>query len=145
MLRLDRNWFMASKPCPSKQIDSLAEAIADCPRAISLPEKPVTEIWPLVPVRTSLFFVHLNHESPVTGYGAAGIRLSAATDVRLQGSGVVSDGIVRALPYCHGLLIEDPLGHAAEMHLGSAREVRDVSRLAHAGRAWIRPPSERDR
>lgn len=116
----------------SKQIDSLAESIANGPRPTSLPPKPVTEIWPLIPLRTSLFFDHLNHESPVTGYGAAGIRLSAATDLRLQGSGVFSDGIMRALLYCHGLLIEDPLGHAAEMHLGSAREVRDVSRMSLA-------------
>lgn len=114
----------------SRQIDSLAEAILDDPRPPALPPKPVTEIWPLIPLRSSLFFDQLNHESPATGYGAAGIRLSAATDLRLRGTGIFSDGIMRALLYCHGLLIEDPLSHAAEMHLGSPKEVRDVSRLS---------------
>lgn len=112
------------------QLDSLAEAITSCPSPSSTPPKPVTEIWPLIPLRSSLFFDQLNHETPVLGYGTAGINLSAAMDLRLQGSGVFSDGIVRALLYCHGLLIEDPLAHAAEMHLGSPSNVRNISRLA---------------
>lgn len=111
------------------QIDLLAEAILDCPRARSLPRKPVTEIWPLIPLQSSLFFDHLNHQSSASDYAPAGINLSAATDLRLQGSGTFSDGIVRALLYCHGVLIDDPLSHCAERHLSSPREVREVTRL----------------
>lgn len=51
----------------SRQIDSLAEAILDAPRPPALPPKPVTEIWPLIPLRSALFFDQLNHESPATG------------------------------------------------------------------------------
>lgn len=110
------------------QLDSLAESILNLPRSEALPERPVTEIWPLVPLRASLFFDHLNNESPATDYSPSGIRLSAATDPRVGGTGEFSSGIVRALLYSHGLVIEDPLSHAAEMHLGQHRELREVTR-----------------
>ena len=47
-------------------VDALAGAILDSPRTATLPERPVTEIWPLVPLRASLFFDHANHSSPAT-------------------------------------------------------------------------------
>lgn len=110
------------------QIDALAEIIVDVPRNQRLPQRPVTEIWPLVPMRASLFFDHLNHESPVEGYAPTGIQLSAATNPRLGGTGAFSAGIIRALLYSHGLVIEDPLAHAAEMHLDQGSELRGVTR-----------------
>ncbi|MFT4216851.1 MAG: hypothetical protein QM619_06645 [Micropruina sp.] len=111
------------------QVDELAERILDTPRSAALPARPVTEIWPLIPLRASLFFDHLNNESPATDYSPSGIRLSAATDPRVSGTGEFSSGIIRALLYSHGLVIEDPLSHAAEMHLSQHREFREVSRL----------------
>lgn len=93
-----------------------------------MPERPVTEIWPLIPLRASLFFDHANNESPVSGYAPSGVRLSAATDPRVSGTGEFSAGIMRALLYSHGLVIEDPLSHAAEMHLSQHRELREITR-----------------
>lgn len=110
------------------EVDTLAEAILDLPRSAPLPQRPVTEVWPLIPLRASLFFDHLNNESPASGYSPTGVQLSAATDPRLGGTGVFSDGIVRALLYSHGLAIEDPLSHAAEMHLSQHKDVREISR-----------------
>ncbi|MFV0254375.1 MAG: hypothetical protein ACK5H2_13695 [Beutenbergiaceae bacterium] len=114
---------------PLDRVDALAETILSVPRTSTLPDHPVTEIWPLVPLRSSLFFDHLNNESPVSGYSPAGIRLSAATDPRMRGTGEFSTGIMRALLYSHGLAIEDPLSHAAEMHLSQHEEVREVTRV----------------
>lgn len=110
------------------QVDALAETILATPRSSLMPEHPVTEIWPLIPLRSSLFFDHLNNESPASGYAPSGIRLSAATDPRVSGTGEFSTGIVRALLYSHGLTIEDPLSHAAEMHLSQRKELREVTR-----------------
>ena len=111
------------------EVDALADAILDVPTTGALPERPVTEIWPLIPLRASLFFDHLNHESPASGYAPSGIQLSAATDPRPGSAGTFSSGIVRALLYSHGLVIEDPLRHAAEMHISQDRELREVSRM----------------
>lgn len=111
------------------QVDALADLILDVPRTGALAERPVTEIWPLIPLRASLFFDHLNHESPTTGYAPSGVQLSAATDPRPGRTGAFSSGIIRALLYSHGLVIEDPLRHAAEMHTSQHREMRKVSRL----------------
>lgn len=112
-----------------EQVDALAEAILDLPRSAALPQRPVTELWPLIPLRASLFFDHLNGESPVSGYAPAGVRLTDATNPRLGGTGAFSSGVIRALLYSHGLVIEDPLSHAAEMHLSQERDVRRASRL----------------
>lgn len=112
---------------PLGEVDALAEAILAQPRTNQLTPHPVSQVWPLISMRASLFFDALGG-SPVLGYGGAGVRLSAATDVRLRGSGAFSDGVVRALLYCHGLAIEDPLAHAAELHLSAPTEVRHLSR-----------------
>ena len=111
------------------KVDDLAESILDLPRSQPLRTRPVTHLWPLIPLRASLFFDHLNHESPVAGYSPTGVQLTAATNPRLSGTGTFSTGIVRALLYSHGLAIEDPLSHAAEMHLSQASEVREIARL----------------
>lgn len=115
---------------PLSGVDALAEAILDAPRTESLPVRPVTQIWPLIALRSSVFFDRLNHDSSSVDYASAGIRLSAATDLRSIGTGIFSDGIIRALLYCHGLAIEDPLCFAAELHLSRHADVRKISRLA---------------
>jgi hypothetical protein len=112
------------------QVDALADHLLDASRTAALPDKPVTEIWPLVPLRASIFFDHLNNESPASGYAPTGIQLSEAINPRSSGTGAFSSGIIRALLYSHGLSIEDPLSHAAEMHLSQHRETREISRLA---------------
>jgi hypothetical protein len=46
--------------------------------------------------------------------GPAGLNLNAALNPRFAGTGHFSDGVLRALLYCHGLVIEDsPVGLAA--------------------------------
>lgn len=116
---------------PLDRVDALAESVVNAPRAASLAERPVTEIWPLIPLRASIFFDHLNHES-AAGYSPTGVQLWAATDPRVGGTGAFSSGVIRALLYSHGLVIEDPLCHAAEMHLDQPHETREVSRLSLA-------------
>ena len=55
---------------PLDKVDEIAERILDSPRSGPLPKRPVTEIWPLIPLRASLFFDHLDNGSPVMGYVA---------------------------------------------------------------------------
>ncbi|MCL1847220.1 MAG: hypothetical protein FWF91_04565 [Coriobacteriia bacterium] len=105
----------------------MAETLVDTARRGYLEEKPVTEIWPLVTFRASLFFDQQKYVSPIRGNVSAGLSLSSATNPRFSGTGVFSDGIMRALTYCHGLVIEDPLCHAAELHLGSTTEMHKLS------------------
>lgn len=121
---------LAVESLPLDRVDALAGAILDVPMTERLPTRPVTEVWPLIPLRASVFFDHLNHESSAGGYSPSGVHLWAATDPRLGGTGMFSAGVIRALLYSHGLVIEDPLRHAAEMHLGQDRELREVSRQA---------------
>lgn len=113
---------------PLDKVDEIAERILDSPRSGPLPKRPVTEIWPLIPLRASLFFDHLDNGSPVMGYAPSGISLSTASDPRAAGTGKFSSGIMRALLYSHGLVIEDPLSHAAEMHLGQPHALRELTR-----------------
>jgi len=111
------------------QVDEVADMILSLPRNVTLPERPVTEIWPLVPLRASLFFDHLTNQSPVSGYAPSGVDLSAATNPRFSGTGTFSSGVIRTLLYSHGLVIEDPLCHAAEMYLNQDRELRKITRV----------------
>ncbi|MDQ2661853.1 MAG: hypothetical protein M3Y52_08265 [Actinomycetota bacterium] len=112
---------------PQRRLDELAEEIAALEPTQKLPVRPVTEVWPLVPMRSSLFFDRLGDEV-AAGFASTGIRLSAATDPRLAGTGVFSGGVLSALLYSHGLAIEDPLRHAAGMHLSQTDELRPITR-----------------
>ncbi len=60
--------------------------------------------------------------------GPAGLNLMAAMDPRDVGRNTFSDSVVRALLYSHGLVLEDPLVMAAELHVGSKPELRSLSR-----------------
>lgn len=113
-----------------QQVDVLTDAILDRPRTQALPARPVTEIWPLIPLRASLFYDPARTAGPVDGYAPAGVDLSMALNPRFDGTGAFSDGIMRALLYSHGLVIEDPLSYAAEMYCNATRDNREVLRAA---------------
>lgn len=121
----------ASQP----RLDELAEEIAALQPTKNLPARPVTEVWPLIPMRASLFFDRLGDDL-AAGFWSTGVRLSAATDPRLAGTGIFSGGVLRALLYSHGLAIEDPLRHAAGMHLSQTAEFRGITRRALSAAAW---------
>lgn len=119
--------ILAIDSAPQRQLDELAEEIAALKPTESLPKRPVTEVWPLIPMRASLFFDRLG-DDVAAGFAPSGIRLSSATDPRLAGTGAFSGGVLRALLYSHGLAIEDPLRHAAGMHLSQPAELRPITR-----------------
>jgi hypothetical protein len=112
---------------PAHRFGRLVERLlAHPPRPSVTPAQ--TEVWPLVTARASTF---------ATGGGVqysdapspAGVNLNAALNPRYAGSGRFSDGVLRALLYCHGLVIEDPVVMAAEMFTTAAPEARPVARL----------------
>jgi hypothetical protein len=113
---------------PTARFDQLAERLlAEPPHPSATP--PQTEVWPLVTARASTFATGggANYSDAP---GAAGLNLNAAMNPRHAGSGRFSDGVLRALLYCHGLVIEDPVVMAAEMYLTTSQEARPVARLA---------------
>ena len=102
---------------PLAAIDDLAEALLAEP---SMPKKaaPRNEVWPLVNARASVLSRGL--DSLADAPGSVGLNLSAAMDPRQVGENTFSDGVVRALLYSHGLVLEDPLAMAADSHRGPA-------------------------
>jgi hypothetical protein len=64
------------------------------------------------------------------GPSPAGLDLYAATDPRFTGTGRFPNTVLRALLYCHGLVIEDPLALAAEMYREVPPSDRAVARKA---------------
>jgi hypothetical protein len=115
----------AVKRLPSAAIDELAEALLATPW---VPSKvvPRNEVWPLVNARAST--ISRGFDSFTDAPGPAGLNLSAAMDPRHVGGNAFSDGVVRALLYSHGLVLEDPLVMAADMHSGNPVEIRALSR-----------------
>lgn len=85
------------------------------------------QVWPLVTLRASTFASGGVYRDAA---GPAGLNLNAALNPRFSGTGQFSDGVLRALLYSHGLVIEDPIATAAEMARGVSRELREVARLA---------------
>src|SRR4051794_24768029 len=72
------------------------------------------EVWPLVNERTSTFTTGGSNQWYTGTAGPAGLNLIAAIDPRSTGSGRFPAGVLRALLYSHGLVIEDPVLLAAE-------------------------------
>lgn len=106
-------------------LDELAAALlADpsTPRNVA----PSNEVWPLVNARASA--ISRGFDSFADAPGPAGLSLSAAMDPRHVGANMFSDGVIRALLYSHGLVLEDPLRMAADLHQGNPAEVRAISR-----------------
>jgi hypothetical protein len=115
----------ALRRAPLSSVDELAGrllAVPPVPRAAV----PDTEVWPLVNARASL--LSRGAQGFVDGVGPAGLNLSAAMDPRELGRGTFSSGVVRALLYSHGLVVEDPLLLAAELHTDSPAHTRGMSR-----------------
>lgn len=111
-----------------QQVDTLADALLDLPRTQVLPVRPVREIWPLIPLRASLFYDPARTADPIGGYAPAGIDVSTALNPQFDGTGAFSDGVMRALLYSHGLVIEDPLSYAAEMYGSAPLDLRHALR-----------------
>ena len=42
----------------------------------------------------------------------------------------LANGVLRALLYCHGLIIEDPVAMAADMYLSTSPDARHLARMA---------------
>ncbi len=106
-------------------IDSLAECLLASP---SRPVRPATahEVRPLVNARASL--LSRGAQGFVEGVGPVGLSVMGAMNPREVGSNTFSNGVVRALLYSHGLVIEDPVLLAAELHLTSPTQTRALSR-----------------
>jgi hypothetical protein len=107
-------------------VDALAETLLD-----SLPQPandvPAYQVWPVVNARASL--MSAGGRSFADSPGAAGLNLMAAMNPRDIGKSTFSTSVLRALLYSHGLVIEDPLVMAAELHLTGAQSTRKLSRL----------------
>lgn len=107
------------------EIDQLAEALLAAP---PVPDgaAPDHEVWPLVNARAAL--MSRGSQTFVETQGPAGLNLLAAMSPRDIGRNTFSDSVVRALLYSHGMVIEDPLVMAAELHVSSAVTTRSLSR-----------------
>lgn len=107
-------------------VDVLAEALlGSLPRPAD--DVPAYEAWPLVNARASL--MSAGGRSFVDSSASAGLNLMAAMNPRDVGKYTFSTSMLRALLYSHGLVIEDPLVMAAELHVTGAQSTRQLSRL----------------
>lgn len=88
------------------------------------------EVWPVLNARMSTFATGGGSTWFTSNGGPAGINLMAAIDPRGQGSGRFSNGVLRALLYCHGLVLEDPLAIAADLFRGVEPDAREAARSA---------------
>lgn len=108
------------------EIDVLAEAlVSSLPRPDG--DVPAYEVWPLVNARASL--MSAGGRSFADSPASAGLNLMAAMNPRDVGKNTFSTSVVRALLYSHGLVLEDPLVMAAELHVTGAKPTRKLSRL----------------
>ena len=110
---------------PLTAFDELAEELLSQPSE-PLKIAPPNEVWPLVNARAST--ISRGFDTFADAPGPAGLNLSAAMDPRRVGDNMFSDGVVRALLYSHGLVIEDPLVMAADLHEGNPVDLRALTR-----------------
>jgi len=110
----------------------VGEAIEDLlsRRWLPAPTRPSGEVWPLVNSRTSTFTTGGSNQWYAGTAGPAGLNLVAATDPRASGTDQFPSGVLRALLYSHGLVIEDPILLAAEMYAGAPSESRHLARAS---------------
>ncbi|HEX8083291.1 MAG TPA: hypothetical protein VF529_03310 [Solirubrobacteraceae bacterium] len=106
-------------------VDALVERLLTSPPAPTRAVPP-DEVWPLVNARASL--LSRGAQGFVDGVGPAGLSVLAAMNPREVGSNTFSNSVIRALLYSHGLVIEDPVALAAEMHATSPAHTRRLSR-----------------
>lgn len=90
---------------PYEKLEQIIEHVLSADgEDITLPN--VTEVWPIITLRSSLFAaggLYANIDTPI------GVNLMDAWNPRKQGTGQWSDSIMRTLLYSHGMMIEDPL------------------------------------
>lgn len=110
-------------------VDELVERLVAEPPGADLPAG-THEVWPILNARMSTFATGGGSTWFTASGGPAGINLMAAIDPRDQGTGRFPNGVLRALLYCHGLVLEDPLAIAAELVSGTVAERRAVARSA---------------
>jgi AcrR family transcriptional regulator len=89
--------------------------------------RPSNELWPLVNGRAALLSRGAN--SMTSGSGPAGVNIMSAMSPRDVGANTFSSGVVRALLYSHGLVLEDPLAMASELHHLTPKATKEYSRL----------------
>jgi hypothetical protein len=111
------------------QLDDLVDDLLDRPWD-PRPPSPSSEVWPLVNARTSTFTTGGSNRWYTGTAGPAGLNLISAIDPRSIGTGRFPAGVLRALLYSHGLVIEDPVLLAAEMYAGTSDETRPLARAA---------------
>lgn len=107
------------------RMDELAEAVLDNPPQPDA-NVPAHEIWPVVNARSSA--MSLPDGSLVSVAEPVGPNLMAAMNPREVGKNVFSTGVIQALLYSHGLVIEDPLSMASELYLTAPAETRRYAR-----------------
>ena len=115
----------ALRRLPVARVDAIADELLAKP-PLPRADVPPNEIWPLVNARAST--LSRGAQAHVDAPGPAGLNLMAAMNPRELGKATFSTSVLRALLYGHGLLIEDPLVMAAELHLTSPAETRSMSR-----------------
>jgi hypothetical protein len=109
------------------QVDELTERLlADPPTASA--KAGQFELWPVLNARMSTFATGGGSSWFTATAGPAGINLMAAIDPRDSGSGRFPNAVLRALLYCHGLVLEDPLALAADLASGTSGETRELAR-----------------
>lgn len=94
------------------------------------PLRSRNELWPLVSSRMSTFTTGGSNPGFVNAGGPAGLNLWASLDPRFAASGRFPNGVMRALLYSHGLVIEDPVAMAADMYLTTSTDARHLARMA---------------
>lgn len=120
-----RGFIDALSRAPIETVDSIAE------RLLASPARPIrrvaaNEVRPLVNARASA--LSRGVQGFVDGVGPAGLSVMGAMNPREVGTNTFSNGVIRALLYSHGLVIEDPVLLAAELHATSAAQTRSLSR-----------------
>jgi len=110
-------------------IDALVERLLAEPPDASVPPQQ-HEVWPVLNARMSTFATGGGSTWFTATSGPAGINLMAAIDPRDSGSGRFPNGVLRALLYCHGLVLEDPLAIAADLVSGTDGSLREMARPA---------------
>ncbi|MET7668217.1 hypothetical protein [Micromonospora luteifusca] len=91
---------------PFDRLDELAETVVAEAVHPTLAVSAQTQVWPVVTIRASAFASGGAYRDAA---GPAGLNLNAALNPRFAGTGHFSNGVLRALLYCHGLVIEAPI------------------------------------
>lgn len=108
-------------------VDELIERLLAQPPTASTVRSEF-ELRPVLNARMSTFATGGGSTWFTATSGPAGINLMAAIDPRDSGSGRFPNAVLRALLYCHGLVLEDPLALASDLASGTAAETREVAR-----------------